>query len=83
MLSNSLLFPSYKQKFDYSKQQKFGLAQIETICRQQNKCDSNIKVCYGMSWLAAFSSFLTMFSKSFLFLELLKVVKSQDYAVRN
>ena len=33
----------------FTKQQNFGLVQIESICRQQNKCDSKIKVCHGMS----------------------------------
>ena len=62
----------------------FRLVQIESICRQQNKCESKIQICYGRGrkpcgkrrkcWLPAFSLFPKMFSKGFFF----RVIKSQD-----
>ena len=57
----------------FTKQQSLRAVQIESICRQQIKCDPNGRICAGQDrkhcgkrrkcWLPAFSSFPTMFSK--------------------
>ena len=49
------------------------MVQIESTCRRQNKPDSKVEVCYGMSrkycgkrrkcWMPAFSPFPTLSSK--------------------
>ena len=54
----------------------FRLVQTESICRQQIKCNYNLKICFGKGrkhcekrrkcWLPGFSSFPTMFSKAFV-----------------
>ena len=67
-----------KTKFVYlnaTKRQNSRLIQIESICRQQNKCNPNIKICFENGgkhcgkrrkcWLPAFSPFPTMFSRAF------------------
>ena len=61
----------------FTKRQNFGLDQIESICRQQNICDANTKICFGKGrkgcgertkcWLPAFSPLPTMFSKGYFF----------------
>ena len=33
----------------FIKRQNFRLLQIESMCRQQNKCASEIEICYRMS----------------------------------
>ena len=58
----------------FTKQQNFRLAQIESICRLQTKCDSKIEIEVKKDgkhsgkmrkcWLPAFSPFPTMFSKA-------------------
>ena len=64
--------------------QNFGLTQIESICRRQNKCDSTTEICFGRDrklcgkrrkcWLPTLSPFPTMLSKGYF----LGVVKSRD-----
>ena len=66
------------------KRQIFGVDNIESICRQQIKCDQinevyslNGRKCCGKwrkCWLPAFSPFPTMFSKGFI----LRVVKTKE-----
>ena len=58
-----------------SKRQNLRLAKIQSICRSQNRCESNMKLCFWKGrkhcgkrrkgWLPAFSSFPTMFSIAF------------------
>ena len=72
----------------FTKRQDSRLIQIERICRQQKKCDSEIRICLGKGrkhggkrrkcWLQAFSPFSTMFSKAVF----LKVVKTLNYVVK-
>ena len=57
-------------------------SKLKEICRQQNKCDRKIQICFGKGrkycgkrrkcWLPTFSPFPTMFSKGF-FLRVVKV----------
>ena len=66
----------------------FRLVQIESFCRQQNKCDSKTEICLCKGgkhcgkrrkcWLPACSPCPTMFSKAFIF----RVVKSGDCGVK-
>ena len=68
---------------------KFGLVQIESICRRQNKFYLKIDNHFGISrkhcgkrrkcWSPAFSPFPTMFSKGFSF----RVVESLDCVVKS
>ena len=72
-----------------TKRQNLRLVQIESICRQQNKCDRKKEICFGKGrkycgkrrkcWSPPFSPFPTMFSKDFFF----KVVKSRDCVVKS
>ena len=58
----------------FTKQQIFGLDQVESICRRQNKWDSKIEIWFRKGrkncgkmrkcWLPAFSPFNAMFSES-------------------
>ena len=61
--------------------------QTESICRQQNKCDSKVEICVGKGrkyygkrkyWLPAFSPIPLMFFKSLF----VRVVKSRDCVVK-
>ena len=73
----------------FTKLQKFGLVQIQSISRWRIKSDSKIGVCLGKSrkhcgkrrkcLLPAFSPFPTMFSKAFFS----RGVKSWDCAVKS
>ena len=73
----------------FTKRWNLRLLEIESICRQQNKCHCKIKICFGKGrkhcgkrrkcWLPAFSPFFTMFSKAFFF----RVVKSRDCVVKS
>ena len=68
--------PFATQALTVYQQQSFRLVQIESICRQQNKCDRNIEISFGKGrkyceerrkfWLPVFSTFPTMFIKVFL-----------------
>ena len=67
----------------FTKRQNFGLVQIQSICRRQNKFRLKIENCIlegrkhcgkrRKCWLAAFSPFPTMFSKVLLIWGSLKV----------
>ena len=62
---------------------------MKSMCRQQTKCDSKVKVCYGMSgkkfrkrcksWLPPFSPFPTMFSKPLFY----RVEKSPECMLKS
>ena len=64
------------------------LVQTESICRQQNKCNSRIEILLKLGrkhcgkrrkcWFPAFSPFSTMFSKGFFF----RVIKCLDCVVK-
>ena len=61
----------------FTKRQNIRLVQIQSICRQQNKCDVNIEICFGKGrkhcgkmrkcLLPALSLFPSMFSKVYFF----------------
>ena len=73
----------------FTKQQDFGPVQIQSICRQVNKCNRKVRICFEKGrkhcgkrrkwWLPAFSPFPTMFSKAFS----VKIVKSWDSLVKS
>ena len=65
------------------------LVQIESFCRQQNRCNPKIEICFEKGrkycgkkrkyWLPAFSLFPTMFSRTVF----LRIVKSRDCVVES
>ena len=72
----------------FTKRQKLGEVQIQSICRQQIDINSKFETCFGTGrkhcgkkrkcWLPAFSPFPARFSKGFL----PWVVKSRDCLVK-
>ena len=77
----------YNNSLLFTKQQNFKLVNIESICRQYDKCDQKIEICVWKGrkhwgkrrkcWLPAFSPFPTVFSKAFFS----RGVKSRDCKV--
>ena len=74
----------------FTKQHVFRLVKIESICRRQNECDSEIEICSGKgrkhcgkrikSWLPTFSRFPSCFQKAKFYF---RVDKSGDCVVKS
>ena len=91
MLISSIFFPRCStpfQSLNSTKQQNFGLVQIESICRQENECGSKTEIVFRRlenilvkgenAGNQHFLLFPQCFQRSFL----LGVVKSQDSVVK-
>ena len=79
--SNGIQQPKLRQFIPVTKQKSFRQVQIQSICRQQNKCNLITEIPFGIcrkycgkrrNWSfraisPAFSPFPTMFSKGFFF----------------
>ena len=84
-----LIYIVHKKKTSlFTKKQSFRLFQSQSICRQQNKSNSNMVICLQNGrkyfrkrrkcWLPV-SLFPTMFSKGFSY----RVIKSHDCVVKS